>query len=213
MSIIEVSGLLGKIYAVVGACLLIVRKKYMKGFGITTTCMAGDVTSVSNFLNSPSPLYKFPHSSLSHQTITYINRSNIDLNGTYYDGEFLVGSKHGHGKLSWQDGSYYEGQFKRNMFEGKGTYVWSTLNKYEGNFKNGKMDGIGTFTWADGKVYYGEFKNGLREGKGVCKWPDGKVYDGKWKQGKQHGQGTFTDSQGKSRKGIISDGEKVKWLN
>lgn len=42
--------------------------------------------------------------------------------------------------------------------------------------------------------------------------PDGRQYNGDWLNGHQHGEGTFTDRSGISRKGIWSDGKRVRWL-
>jgi hypothetical protein len=74
-----------------------------------------------------------------------------------YEGDYILGKKHGYGKFRWSDGSVYSGQFLNNNIEGIGEYKWADGRAYHGDWKNNKMHGKGVFTWPDGRRYEGEY--------------------------------------------------------
>nr|CAB3263905.1 MORN repeat-containing protein 1-like [Phallusia mammillata] len=107
-----------------------------------------------------------------------------------YEGDWVKGKKHGHGKLMMADGSYYEGEFKNGEIEGHGFRKWqSTGNTYSGEFSKGEMHGHGVMNYADGSQYQGEFHNNQRHGTGILRDRDGNEYEGAWYKNKKHGQG------------------------
>lgn len=95
--------------------------------------------------------------------------------GARYEGDYIEGKKHGHGKFNWADGSTYVGDFNKNNIHGKGCYDWSDGRKYNGDWKNNKMEGNGVFTWSDGRKYEGEYKDDKKHGYGVFEWPDSNI--------------------------------------
>ena len=89
--------------------------------------------------------------------------------GTVYDGEFVAGKYHGHGRLT-RLGYVYEGQFMGSVANGRGKEVLESGEQYEGDFARGVREGNGTLraTNSDGSVsqYKGAFKQGYMHGQG-----------------------------------------------
>jgi len=110
-----------------------------------------------------------------------------------YEGEFANDTKHGNGKIYYNNnGDYYEGQFYNGVITGKGFYRWKNQHTYYGDFVCGKMHGKGLYKWTDGNQYEGEYINNIKEGQGEFKWNDGKIYKGSFENGKPHGKGLLT---------------------
>jgi hypothetical protein len=110
-----------------------------------------------------------------------------------YEGEWVNGKKHGHGKFSMADGSYYEGQFVGGEIDGHGfKYFASSQNVYSGEFAGGELHGQGVMTYADGSTYEGEWQHNKRVGYGIFMSSDGSVYQGSYHDNKRHGQGILT---------------------
>lgn len=95
-----------------------------------------------------------------------------------YEGEYVMGKKHGKGKLFFGDG-----------------------REYEGDFNEGEITGSGVMTWSNGQRYEGEFVKGERCGYGLLK-SSSLFYDGMWKDNLYSGMGVLKDKE----KGIIIDG-------
>ncbi|XP_076819550.1 MORN repeat-containing protein 1-like isoform X3 [Clavelina lepadiformis] len=124
-----------------------------------------------------------------------------------YEGEWLKGKKHGHGKLLMADGSYYEGEFKDGEIEGHGFRKWQhNRNSYSGEFSKGEMQGHGVMNYADGSQYQGEFSRNQRHGTGVMRDSDGNEYEGSWYKNKKHGQGIQTYPNGEEYEGDWVEG-------
>ena len=60
-----------------------------------------------------------------------------------YDGEWLMGTRHGHGMAWFDDGAVYSGQWHENKRQGNGRYT-SEFVVYEGTWLDDKMHGNGT---------------------------------------------------------------------
>lgn len=139
-------------------------------------------------------------------------RSAID---EVYEGEWLQGQRHGHGRLTELGGWVYDGEWENDCRSGKGVLFSSAGYRYEGEFKNGKRNGQGTVTYPrseqresakgnfvndelsgfgvvsyrDGRIYEGEWSHDAQSGYGVLTWPDGWVYEGKWFKNEPRGRG------------------------
>lgn len=114
-----------------------------------------------------------------------------------YEGDWVKGKKHGHGKLIMADGSYYEGEFKNGEIEGHGYRKWQhTGHSYSGEFHVGEMHGHGVLNYADGSQYKGQFQNNCRHGGGVYVDKDGNKYEGTWHNNRQNGEGTLVFQNG-----------------
>lgn len=100
--------------------------------------------------------------------------------GTVYEGDWIMGQKHGMGQLTMSDGSFYIGEFQRDLFNGKGQLKYGPNQSefYNGNFKNGLKDGMGSYISADQSVQYvGEWQRNLKHGQGtlIIKLDDNRV--------------------------------------
>ena len=94
--------------------------------------------------------------------------------GALYKGEFLRGYIHGKGKMIFDDKeSFYEGDWVLAQKHGHGKYVWANGSVYEGDYKFDNMDGTGKYVWPDGSVYEGDYKFDNMDGTGKYVWPDG----------------------------------------
>ncbi|GHV13681.1 hypothetical protein FACS1894219_08810 [Clostridia bacterium] len=134
------------------------------------------------------------------------NGKYIFANGNYFEGEWVDGSFHGLGKITWvTSGSYYVGEFKDDTISGYGKYVFENGSSYEGELEDGMFHGKGKYIWADKSYYDGEWKEDVRDGYGIYVWNDGSSHEGEWKDGKRHGIGVFTDDKGVKTKG--------RWVN
>lgn len=97
----------------------------------------------------------------------------------YYDGYWIDGVKHGHGKMVWSDGDYYEGNWMDDDRHGKGTYV-SGNTRYEGTWENDIRQGLFIETYIPSGYYKkGRYINGKKEGE--------------WNSYDNNGKPTFTD--------------------
>lgn len=144
-----------------------------------------------------------------------------------YEGEWLDGKKHGHGKLSCSDGTVFDGEWQRDGFV-KGKFVSAGGNVYEGSIlPNGDFHGHGYIKMPDVYEYTGEFAYGQKHGRGCYRTVDseytgqfafgqvhgfgqgrksnGITYVGEWRHGQMHGRGTRTSDTGE-----VDEGE---WRN
>ena len=127
--------------------------------------------------------------------------------GTFFDGCFSSGKKHGlgaytsqlghvrggewvndhikHGTEDRVDGTFYEGGFKNDLWHGQGRMVSPGGDVYDGEWAAGKMHGQGTYTWSDGTAYQGGWKDGKRHGRGQTTCRDGCTYEATWHANKR----------------------------
>lgn len=156
---------------------------------------------------------------------------NIHQDGSFYEGSFLNGKRHGQGSYTFTDGSVYTGQWEEGEMSGTGTIQYASGAVYTGELRKGKLSGTGTLRYADGgwytgqweddeytgigegKLYYsngsyeGAFLNGKRHGQGTYTWTSGAQYTGQWTEGKRTGYGTYTNSDGTVKTGMFEDGK------
>ncbi|KAK3765840.1 hypothetical protein RRG08_026307 [Elysia crispata] len=110
-----------------------------------------------------------------------------------YEGEWMKGKKHGHGKLLMKDGTYYEGQFINGEINGNGyKFFASSKAKYTGQFLNGEMHGHGIMTYHNGNVYEGQWYKNKKQGFGILRTSDKAVYEGTFHGHVRDGEGTQT---------------------
>ena len=92
--------------------------------------------------------------------------------GSFYEGELVLGLPDGYGVITYSSGDLYEGQFVKGSPNGYGTIRYKSiqdLEKYSGNWENGKRSGFGALTmtdqsvleghWEQDSLKYGEFRN------------------------------------------------------
>lgn len=128
------------------------------------------------------------------------------LDNSQYRGEFADGQKHGHGALRWSGGASYSGEFLEDTFHGEGVFVWADGRQFRGQWAQNRMHGMGRFEWPDGKSFEGKYENDKKHGPGVFSWPDGSKSLGLWQAGKQDGQGTHDDAPDSARRGRLNPG-------
>ncbi|KAI9676296.1 MAG: hypothetical protein M1822_008330 [Bathelium mastoideum] len=119
----------------------------------------------ADYLKAQTVVRNFPHLSSCHLTQSYFSSSyfqgsvshgqphglgeHISLgNNEAYRGDFALGRRHGHGRLTYANGDVYEGAFEHGLPNGKGVLVeQATGNEYSGGWKNGKRHGQGVTIW------------------------------------------------------------------
>ena len=139
-----------------------------------------------------------PHHPPEHNSYSYV--------GTY---DHTI--RNGYGKLHFFNSYfYYEGNYLLGKRHGPGTLY---LGNYEhpdiiikGNFVDGELEGWGTKIWSDGKIYTGEFKHGEIEGQGRLEIPAlNMYYEGEFLRGAFHGTGKQTITITSSSSSSIPD--------
>jgi hypothetical protein len=63
---------------------------------------------------------------------------------SFYEGNFINGTKSGDGIYQWNNDEYYIGKFNNNLFEGEGDLTTKEYN-YKGMFVAGKKNGHGVY--------------------------------------------------------------------
>eukprot|EP01034_Spumella_vulgaris_P027450 gene27450-34168_t len=103
--------------------------------------------------------------------------------GSLYKGDWVNGTKHGHGEFTPADKSYvYTGDFLGDFFHGSGRMVHANGMQYVGSFEKDKKCGYGVLFYKgdDGPLSVFE------------RYPGDAAYHGMWLDGKRHGKGTLT---------------------
>ncbi|KAI8517203.1 Alsin [Branchiostoma belcheri] len=143
-----------------------------------------------------------------------------------YEGEWVKGKKHGHGKLLMNDGTYYEGEFFHGEIDGHGFRKFANGNTYSGQFSKGhgvltdtdgavyegsfhknKRHGPGSQTYSGGERYEGDFVRDIRQGHGELRYPDGTIYEGQWRNDMFNGEGTMIHASGMVYEGMWINGK------
>ena len=155
------------------------------------------------------------------------------LNGSVYEGMWVMGMREGYGRLIHPNGDMYEGDWMNDKANGQGTFSnmqgyvyegtwvddcqhgtgcerWESNNsKYEGTFENSKKNGFGRYEWADGSYYEGTFADGVFDGEGTYFFADlQKTYIGQFKNANMDGVGTEVWLDGKTFTGFYVLGRK-----
>ena len=96
----------------------------------------------------------------------------VDGQGSMYEGQWVNGTKHGHGVEQWEYNKIiYSGEFVSDQKTGKGKFEFNN-NIYEGDFVDGQFHGQGKFIFSNtdivnsGKIYEGEFSLNIIHGHG-----------------------------------------------
>lgn len=89
-------------------------------------------------------------------------------------------------------GSYYEGWWAFGNRHGEGVCLYADKTLYEGHWNLGREHGKGALMTADRKdIYRGEWVDGVFHGHGTYTFPNGDVYSGDWREGNRHGKGEY----------------------
>lgn len=128
--------------------------------------------------------------------------------GAEYEGELLLGKKHGKGTLRGAN-FVYVGKWKDDKKHGTGIMTFSNGSVYEGQFKNDFRHGFGTQQYKAGStsheslldiklggIYEGEWKRGQKHGLGTFRYANGGLYSGQWLNGKRSGRGILSSADG-----------------
>jgi hypothetical protein len=116
-----------------------------------------------------------------------------------YRGDFIMGKKHGNGKIAYTNKIAYAGDWFQDIMQGTGTYVMGTNYFYEGAMRNNNFNGKGKLTTPDGTID-GSFKNGKPHGYCVQKTSDGfQELKGRWVNGKKEGEFTLVVNGNESK--------------
>merc|ERR1719284_2219251 len=75
-----------------------------------------------------------------------------------FEGDWVNGKMHGHGKYQYADGGVYEGDWYDGKMHGKGIYIFPNGNTYDGEWVNDMKEGYGTLTYQNGEKYDGYWK-------------------------------------------------------
>lgn len=133
--------------------------------------------------------------------------------GAKYEGYFKKGKKGPSGTWHLTNGNMYQGEFLNGVMHGHGKLT-NSINKtsYEGDWKSGKMHGQGLYLWEDGRRYQGQYENDKKKGFGAYMWVDGRVYHGMWKDGVQNGEGTTVNPNMLMKKAFWENGKETTQL-
>ncbi len=137
-----------------------------------------------------------------------MNFSNYDI----YDGDWHQGKMHGVGTYKFWDtkrdryGSTYEGEFNLGNREGHGKMTFANGDVYIGAWQNDRRTGDGTCWFANGDIFHGlwRFDKMLR---GVYRSTSGVIYDGEIKDDKFNGLGKLYLPNGSWYEGIFENGK------
>jgi CBS domain-containing protein len=77
-----------------------------------------------------------------------------------YDGDWVLGMRHGKGSFSEDNGSRYDGGWAHDRKHGSGVETISGGGIYRGAWCRGKRHGCGSFTWPNGRVELREYDHG-----------------------------------------------------
>jgi prepilin-type processing-associated H-X9-DG protein len=104
-------------------------------------------------------------------------------------GEWKEGRLHGRANVVYHDGSVYDGEWVDGSRKGHGCSV-AGENLYVGAWLNGVYNGYGVFADAlRGCTYLGMWENGIRHGPGTLVLQDGVFYTGVFVNDQMVGQG------------------------
>jgi len=147
-----------------------------------------------------------------------VHAKRTDSDGFTYDGEFLMGKRHGMGKSTHPDTRWHphEGYWENDVRCGKGKETNSRGYSYEGDYENDEYNGWGKVIYPGGDTYEGEYKDGYKHGYGernspkavsVGGWARERSYKGYWDSSDPEGKGIKVYSDGQ-----ISEGDFVGGL-
>jgi len=118
-------------------------------------------------------------------------------NGTAYEGDWEMGTRQGHGILSYNCESggqsrIYTGTWLADKPHGFGLRQYRDGGLYKGLFSEGKRHGYGCMYYPDGKVFMGLWVQGCRTGVGrLISYDTKDYYEGSFKNGVKSGRGRY----------------------
>ena len=134
--------------------------------------------------------------------------SQINADGSRYDGHLLNNYPHGMGRMIDANLDLYHGQWNDGEEQGLGfKYNATDQSYYIGNWHEARSEGLGIEMMADGSIYKGSFVAGRKEGKGLLETSRG-TYSGRFSQNLANGHGKFEGTNGQSYVGMWKNG---KW--
>lgn len=110
-------------------------------------------------------------------------------NSVYYKGMWKAGEWHGQGEFMDVDGSIYSGNYVLGTKEGQGTrsWIWGDQFKYTGEWKSNVPHGHGKMVFFHDGTYEGQWVDGFMHGHGVLrKWND-DIHEGEFVRGTPQG--------------------------
>ena len=150
-------------------------------------------------------------------------REFADFHFAEYEGEFVDGLFHGHGRLryidwgtaTWPNGRAYSGEFHSGEPGWEGFWTWPGQKPRHGRITDHyHQHSIGPgpipnpwqyrLELEEGAVYCGGCHQGWPDGQGIWTFPDGTQYDGKFVDGIAQEPGRLTLSDGTVKEGRFS---------
>ena len=125
------------------------------------------------FLSQSSSLFSKNCEGPSENWTNCYSKQTLD-DGSYYEGNFKDGLRHGKGKVTWTNGDLYMGNWKRGFRHGKGKYIWEEGESYDGEWKEGLQNGQGKSTLTNGDTFIANYIEGKMTGK-EFKTPSTKI--------------------------------------
>lgn len=141
--------------------------------------------------------------------------------GTRYEGEKMLGKKHGRGRYYFKEGYIYDGNWENDQMAGYGVlWVEDRRKIYEGEWENSAFHGQGTlyntelkkldeFDGADFSrlrggwlKFEGTFHKGMKKGMGTLLMTNGDVFVGNFLNDVVHGRGSYTHKNGRTYAGL-----------
>ncbi len=127
-----------------------------------------------------------------------------------YTGQYVMGKKHGKGKISYSAKIGYVGDWFQDEMLGSGVYLMGTDYYYQGQMSNNSINGRGTLHTPDGQVT-GTFKNGKPHGYCEQSSTDGYIkLAGKWVNGKKEGKFILMSGEQETIKYYANDVEVLE---
>ena len=125
-----------------------------------------NATNVIRIQNGEKTNGKIVNNQFEADLLNGFAKENYD-NG-YYEGYFVDGKRHGHGKYVWNDGAVYEGEWRDNKRCGQGEMKYSDGHFYKGEWRDSERNGHGTFIFKNENMKYeGEWRDDKPYGRGV----------------------------------------------
>jgi len=94
---------------------------------------------------------------------TFHGKGTLFEETSYYQGDFVMGKKHGKGILETNDGSKYKGEFQYDKYHGLGKLIQYNQFIYRGGFYAGEFHGLGVLNFVDERVLRGTFVHGQHQ--------------------------------------------------
>lgn len=169
--------------------------------------------------NECEPSKKFSIPSVDYMAYQLVEETYAD--GTRYEGEKLLGKKHGRGRYYFKEGYIYDGEWSDGTMSGYGQLWHDDKRKiYEGEWEKGVFHGQGTMfnnelnklVEFDGSdfcklkggwlKFEGTFAKGMKKGMGTLLLANGDVFFGHFLNDVVHGRGSYTNKRGSTYAGL-----------